>query len=179
MSNRRLLLHVFSLLTCVHFFWFPATLQDRKAVEKKKEQDKAKEKQQEELSKQRQIEKVTSQQRACTPSPRVRYQDCWCISSRDKHLAVSLQRFKILHHVCMANVSKKKSFSKNVLTSSYSLEPLEAPLPQWNHGSRSFYFLNVTHREMSTIINYNSMFDHHHSLMSFFVVVAKFHHFTL
>lgn len=32
--------------------------QDRKAVEKKKEQDKAKEKQQEELSKQRQIEKV-------------------------------------------------------------------------------------------------------------------------
>lgn len=39
-------------------------LQDRKAVEKKKEQDKAKEKQQEELSKQRQIEKVTSQQQA-------------------------------------------------------------------------------------------------------------------
>lgn len=32
--------------------------QDRKAVEKRKEQDKAKEKQQEELSKQRQIEKV-------------------------------------------------------------------------------------------------------------------------
>lgn len=33
-------------------------MQDRKAVEKKKEEDKAKEKQKEELSKQRQIEKV-------------------------------------------------------------------------------------------------------------------------
>lgn len=35
-------------------------IQDRKATEKKEEQDKAKEKQQEELSKQKQIEKVAS-----------------------------------------------------------------------------------------------------------------------
>lgn len=45
-------------------------MQDRKAVEKKKEEDKAKEKQKEELSKQRQIEKVifffTFQHKPCT-----------------------------------------------------------------------------------------------------------------
>lgn len=43
-------------------------MQDRKAVEKKKEEDKAKEKQKEELSKQRQIEKViffTFQHKPC------------------------------------------------------------------------------------------------------------------
>ena len=45
-----------------NYCWCPnvvSVMQDRKAVEKRKEQDKAKEKQQEELSKQRQIEKVT------------------------------------------------------------------------------------------------------------------------
>lgn len=36
-------------------------IQDRKATEKKEEQDKAKEKQQEELSKQKQIEKVSQE----------------------------------------------------------------------------------------------------------------------
>lgn len=41
-------------------FSFVLLIQDRKATEKKKEQDKAKEKQQEELSKQKQIEKVAS-----------------------------------------------------------------------------------------------------------------------
>ena len=53
-------------------------IQDRKATEKKEEQDKAKEKQQEELSKQKQIEKVAAVSQQINTLP---YQKNWQYST--------------------------------------------------------------------------------------------------